>query len=487
MDIPSLYEQMESARKPYLDNAHLVSLVTIPDLDVLGNNCYKVQYGDSGKDRWAWQRPYTSTCTYAVTRLSNTIHNLLVPSSVNWFKLGLPIQTKMALQMAEAAGQYQQGTTAAIEQAAAQGETMVLEKMAEHGLYSRSSQPFIRFLIEGQFVAHVTNGYVRFLPLRSFVVKRKYGSVETLILKEELEEDVYLYTHVDYKRGTVKQQRSDQKTAKQVNWKPSHFVVVAGPVEDDRDYAVSYALRHYPTMWSINYLSAKIQELTNWSALNIMVLDNTINGGGNNMTIQEFQEKLARGDNVFSGIATPDGRMGGIGFFSAASKSTDIAILSQELARQEQMLTLAFSLGLTAQASQIQGRERVTSYEIEVRRQEVDSSMQAFASVLESTFQRPIVEAYVDILGIALPTDNGQPTVRPVIVAGANLLNRTIQTNGLYQVMAQINNIPETAFSQRIDRFRLFVDMAKSMGLQDPEKYILPPPQQDNGQQPPAV
>lgn len=470
MNIITIYDNMVASRQPYLNQAEDVSKISLPDLNVTGQQFTKKP--TSTADLQAVSRPYSNTAAHAIGRLATTLQSLVIPPSTNWFMLDIPTETKLQLQVAEAKGGLQPGTIEGIQSLARQAETMVLEKMAELDLYGKVGDAFRRLLVEGQVLFHVTKDFIRVVPLRCFTVERFNGNIIKVCIKEEYSkdgEDYDLYTLVNYETGKVYQQRSTQRDAKLIAANPKQYIVASSMVRDYEDYATSFATIYYPTIYSINFLSRHIHELAHWCAKNIIAVS-----PGLNMTVQEFKEKLARGDNVFSCPITPDGRLEGIGFLSAQTKLSDLAALTNELMRQEEMLARAFSLGITSQVRDLSGRERVTAQEILARSMEVDADAQSHAATLMSTFQRPLVDAFLTVLGVQLKMPDGSDTVKPIILAGANLLARTVKVNQLLtsiSTIAQLN--PE--FVRQLNVQALFMEVAQAQGYQSAERFLLPP------------
>lgn len=469
MDIRSIYDERVLVRQSYLNNARDVSKLSLPDLNVDGQ--LLSLRSNAGADLKAVSRPYSNTAAHAIGRLATTLQSLVVPPSTNWFMLDIPVEVKLQLQLAEGSGALAAGTVEGIQAISRQAETLVLEKMAEHDLYGKVGDAFRRLLVEGQVLFHVTKEFVRVIPLRCFVVERFNGALTKLVIKEEYKrdgEDYDLYTLVNYETGKVYQQKSTQKDAKLIKASPKQYVVASSMVRDYEDYATSFATIYYPTIYSINLLSRHIHEISHWCAKNIVGVSPVLN-----MTVQEFKEKMDRGDNVFSCPVTPDGRLEGIGFLSAQTKLADLAALSAELQRQEEMLARAFSLGITSQVRDISGRERVTAQEILARSTEVDADAQSHAATLMSTFQRPLVEAYIEVLGVQLKLPDGSDTVKPIILAGANLLSRMVKVNQLLTSMSAVAQMkPE--FARRINDEELFKEIANAHGFENAERFLSP-------------
>lgn len=470
MNIQTIYDDLVAKRQSHLNNADEVARISLPDLNVRGN--VTTVRNNSTADLKAISRPYSNAAAHAIGRLATTLQALVVPPNTNWFMLDLPVDVKLTLQIAEAQGQAQAGTVEGIQGLARQAETLVLEKMAEHDLYGKIGDAFRRLLVEGQVLFHVTKDFMRVIPLRCFVVERFNGNVTRVVIKEEYTkdgEDYDLFTLVDYEAGKVWQQKSTSQNAKVIKATPRQYFVASSMVRDYEDYATSFASIYYPTIYSINFLSKKIHEISHWAALNVIALSPALG-----MTVAEFKEKLEKGDNVFSLPVQPNGVAEGIGFISAQPKLADLAALTSELQRQQDMLSKAFSLGIASQTTALMGRERVTAQEIFARSTDVDADAQSHAATLMSTFQRPLVEAYLEILGVQLQLPDGRETVKPVILAGANLLSRMVKVNQLLGSISTIANFnPE--FVRGLNLQALFMEVAQAQGYQNAERFLLPP------------
>ncbi|HYF15763.1 MAG TPA: portal protein [Phycisphaerales bacterium] len=309
MNILELYDELVPKREPFLQEADRIARLTLPHLDVLGSGKRR-SYETDDADLRATARPYSDAGAQAVSQFAAALKALLLPPNAMWFKLAVPVEFETQLQ------QVGPEAVAAMDGMLAMAEDKPRSKMAEHGVYGECEEGFRRLLIEGQQVCHVTSEGFRMLPLRCFCVKRKNGKVVRIVIKEETYEDgeeAALYTLVDYAKGGVWQQTDKQKTARRVNASPKqYFVVTSMKPTAGCDYATSFASLYQGTLYTINFLSKKIQEITHWAAVNVLGIDPSLQ-----ITPQEFQEKLQRGDNVFSFPPLPDGRMAGISFFSA--------------------------------------------------------------------------------------------------------------------------------------------------------------------------
>lgn len=482
MNIIPIYNELEPLRRPYLDDAADVAQIVNPDIDVLGKGVWRKTSRNA--DLKAVSRPYSTMPAYAIGQLASTLQAYILPTNSNWFLLDAPVDVRITLQIAQSQGKVPAGFTNAIRANAQQSESLVLEKMAEHDLHGKLGNFLERLLIEGQGVVHVTDNFTRFMPLRSFVVKRDSAArAIQLIIKEDYADatDAYeLYTYVDYTEGKVYQQKEGDENAKVIEDTPDQYFVAATTIDDNKDYATSIGSKFYANIYTVNFLSKKIQEITNWAALNIVALSQALD-----ITVEEFQRKLENGENIFSAPVTPDGRLEGIGFISAASKLADLAALTNELRRQEEMLSQAFSLGIVGQTAALQGRERVTAQEIYARSNDVNASAQSQAATLMSTFQRPLVNAYLSVLGIALTLNDGRATIQPVILAGANTLSRMVKVNQLLGSVDAIAAIPQTPWTQGLDRNALFLEVTNAQGYPDAQRFFLQqqqqPPQSTGG------
>lgn len=459
---------MVPKREPFLQEADRVARITLPHLDVLGNGKRR-NYTTTDPDLKAISRPYSDAGGQAMSQFASANKALILPPNAAWFKLGIPVEYEALLD------QISPDAAPAMDAMLGQGENKVTGKIAEHGVYGECEEGFRRLLAEGQQLCQVTLQGFRMLPLRCFCVKRKNGKVVRVVIKEELgsyeDQEDRLYTLIDYEKGAVWQQSGDAKNAKKVAFSPKQFFVVTTMQPTAGcDYATSFASLYFGTIYTINFLSKKIQEIVHWASVNLLGIDPAIQ-----ITPQEFKEKIERGDNVFSWPILPDGRTAQVGFFSAQSKVADLATLTQEMQRHEAILYRAFSLGIIQQSAELAGRERVTAAEIVARTQEIDATAQGHASTLQATFQQPLVEAYLDILGITVQLPNGQQGIKPIILAGANMLSRMVKVNQLLGSVSTIASIPETPWTAGLDRNALFLEVARAQGYENAERFLLPP------------
>ena len=466
MDCIAKYNSLVSSRAQYLNNADALADLVAPNLKPKASNSDFLSLSASSGASFQYEalnRPYSNAGTFAVSSLASHLQSLLVPPGFDWFEYSLPldIQAKLPPEILDQA----KSMTVALKQ-------KTIDKMAEHGVYAEVGPALLRLLVEGNLVLHVTNEFMRCIPLRSFVVCRDNGKVDELIIEEtytdgddEGGKTINLYTYVNYKTGKVYQQKTGQKDARRIDASPKQYIVVTSSMPHaGESYANAYGWNYYGTIKAINDLARDQQRIVRWLALHMLLIDPS-----STITPQTLVNMINQGKDVISALpqefsmfapAAASGKLAEIQYISAA-----IAQLTNELQR-------AFLVGVFGGIDPT--RDRVTATEILQRSQEVDAASQSLASTLMMTLQKPLVEAYMTLLDINVTLD-GQPAIRPVIVAGSSKLSRVVQANALVASLEATARLNPT-FLQRIDAAKIFRTVAQAQGIVDPDSYILPEP-----------
>ncbi|MGH7130330.1 MAG: portal protein [Phycisphaerales bacterium] len=415
-------------------------------------------------------RPLNNAGTRCVTGLASTLVSLLVPTSTDWFDLDIPLEIKATLD--PTTYEASKTLTAVLKQ-------RIFDLQMEHGLPAQLAAAMPRLLVEGQFVIQVTNERLRFIPLRSFGVSRYNGKVCKIIIQEladdqnkDSNDEVYLYTLVDYEKDKVYQQKTGQKDARVVDFSPKQYVLPTTSVPQIENYACGYAWDYYGTIFEINKKTESLSKIVTMAGISALFIDpNAL------FTPREFMDALQQGKNIISGFAKD------ISPFTMQEKLADAAAITADIQRLEADLARAFLLGIYLYE---QGVQPKTATEIMKRTQEVDAATQALASTLMNTLQKPLVEAYMHVLDINIQIQ-GKPAIRPVIIAGSSKLSKLVQANGLLSAMQAAAAI-NPQFVQQIDGTKVFKMIAQANGVLDADSYLLPPQAQmpQQGQVPPA-
>lgn len=470
MDIKDKFKSNSWTRDRYLQDAEMLADITLPDLKVRGRRgeTTNKQIQD-GNNQDSLSRPFTNVGTTCITSLASSTQALITPSATDWFQLALPYDVVKT---------FDDPTKTMANEWLATMKKRMLDKMAEHGFNAKVAPALERLFIEGQVLFHITDDLCRVLPMRSFIVKRMNGKIEWIIIEEQISEEVehdnggeacMLYTFVDYLKGTVTQQRTDQKKTKVVDFDPVQYVVVTTMDTGLDNYATSYGWRYYGTIKALNDYSRDLQKIIKWLAINLLCIN-----PASPVTPKNMIDAINQGKDVLSCLVSD------FELFSAASrggKLPEIQFISAEIDRLSAELKSAFLVGIFGGAEPT--RDRVTATEIQQRIMILDGATQALASNLMQTLQKPIAQAYLHITKTDAPIELKQ-TITPTIIAGSNKLSKVVETNALLGCIQSINEIASnnTPFSQQLDLKALFLKLTQANGIVDGQDILVKSPEQ---------
>jgi len=415
-DIEATYKQWidlgDGGRSDYLEDAEDAAELTLPSLRPKGT---KIS-----------MRPYTQLGTQAVRSLAATIHRLIMPVSVKWYRLGLTEEAIQTINEQFPEGQQRDAAASKIHDLLARAEKQVTRYLARTNSRSKTAAAILRNLVEGTTALHFDEEGVRVFPLRNIAVYREAGDVVVLITREEfLPDDVqeqtppqrdedrsWIYSWVDYQTGEVWQQQSIRDEAgkkqepKRVNAKSSQYVVFVGMVPDVDHYSTSYVYDHLSIINEIDHLSRSLGEAAAAAALMIPLLD-----PASSITEQEFEER--RPGQAFRG------RSDEITFVATTQKISDWAFVGEYRATLREEVARIFALGIKDRAARAS-----TATEILEIVQELETFIQDLLVGYEETLQKPEIEAVMAVLGLDSVELEGGLVFEVTITTGQNALRR---------------------------------------------------------------
>lgn len=486
MNIIATYEAGTTEREYYLDRAEAVACLTIPEVNPRGDygtsgasggsGAYKLTASgvesappassSSGSLVHSCGQPYSTAGTSAVTTLASTILSLLFPINIPWFKLK-PTDGVLAQLDKQ---------TSQVSEILARLENSIKDRFLEHQGHATVLQALYEVIICGNVVLQKLpdNEGLRYIPLRSFVVKRFNGKVAYLCVKEEYPDaerpgqESCLYTLVDYRKGEVWQQKTGQDNASRVNVTPSHYMVVTTSVPSMANYATGFALRYYGLMHQINSLSHDMARAVQIAAKALMIVDES--SGWNPKDIAKAQP---------GGILL--GNKDSIGWLTAGEKLGEWTWVYQAIEIMKRDLAQSFALGLSQQPEL--NTDRQTAESVRRLAQELDAAAGAIAQVLQTSCQKPLAQAYLEDELMKMPGDEELlAQIKPLVTSGSSALSRLSELQQLVQwIQTFLANDP--TFIQQIDTMALFRHGAEVIGLPVSD-FVRQAPQP--GQQPPA-
>lgn len=479
--IAGRYHKMEGDRRPFLDRAREMSVLTIPSLFP----------PDGFNDSSRLHVPYNNVGARGVNNISNKLHLTLLPPSSPFFRYALDAKIKN-----EIVSEGPDGAKALTE---VEKTLAMIEKDMQSEIEATRFRPQLfegvrQLVIGGNTLLHIPKkGSARVFNLAQFVVCRdSNGGVVEIIVHEKVAidllpddaqealkktatppdqnkptpEEVDLYTQVKRIEGGKYQVRQELKNGLHVKsgdgtypnemelpWFPLRMVRV-----DGQDYGRSYVEEYQGDLTSLEGLT---QSLVEGSAIMAKIVFLVSPNG-----VLKPKE-LAEAENG----AVLTGNEEDVGVVQA-EKHADFQFVEQAAIRIEQRLEFAFLLNTAVQRD----AERVTAEEIRYMAQELESALGGVYSLLSQEFQLKLVVLFQTRM------ENSQKFpkmkkeyIKPVIVTGIEALGRG---NDLAKLRAFVGDVTQLAaadpeLASRIKKDGLLKRLAMGHGLTDVEDLVM--------------
>jgi len=413
----SLYTELETKRKPFLDRARDAAQLTIPSLVPFE--------GEGAHTRFA--TPFQGVGARGVNNLASKLLLSLFPPNTPFFRL--VVAEQMLAQIAQV------GTAQSeVEASLSSVERSVMSEFETSAMRPRVFECLKHAVVTGNGLAYLPDeGGMRFFPLSNYVVDRDpMGNVETIVTKEcvspvmlpaavqalirdmpeSRERTVDVFTHVcrtGPDRSKVRQEIAGKTvpgsegtyTTESMPYIPLRFSHVAGEA-----YGRGHVEEYYGDLQSLEGLSQAIVEGSAAAARVLFLL------APNGFT----QERdLATKPNCGFAIGNRDDV-----HVLALEKHADFRIAYETMSKIEGRLEFAFLLNTAIQRQ----AERVTAEEIRYMAQELEDTLGGVYSVLSQDFQLPLVRRLLAQLQKAKKIQALPKSVSPAILTGIDALGR---------------------------------------------------------------
>tara|TARA_R100000808_G_C2151335_1_gene160309 strand:- start:336 stop:2072 length:1737 start_codon:yes stop_codon:yes gene_type:complete len=455
--VASRYQQLVTARDPFLQRARDCSKITLPTVVPDSN------MGDHGR----LKTPYQGVGSRGVNHLTNKLLITLFPPNSPFFKLEID---SLALRVAEAGPEIK----TELDTALVKVEHAVMQLLETANGRASMHEAFKHLLIAGNVLLYVGQEGIRVIHLNRYtVVRDPMGTVTEIVVEEECypealpegflpDEDkvnadkkgptkktVKIYTCVKFE--DEKCYWYQEAKGKEIPgtygmcpkdctpWIPLRFQRV-----DNEEYGRSYVEQYYSDLTSLESLYQSVLEASA-AAAKILFLVNP------NGTTRPRTLSSAENGAIIQGNAADVTVI-------QAQKGQDLQIANNIIDRIESRLQFAFLLNSAIQRP----GERVTAEEIRYMSQELEASIGGLYSILTQELQLPLVRRLMYILQKQrkLPDfpkreEDGEPMVIPKPVTGLEAIGRGDDRNKLLdfvttaqqalgpEVMAQFLNMDE--------------------------------------------
>lgn len=419
---------------------------------------------------------YQSTGAEGVTNLASRLVMVLMPPNRPLFRLR--VDRKIVEQMD---GQQKSKALPDIESGLSRIEKEVTAHIETLGDRTELYSAVIHLLLSGNVLFKVSADDIKVYPLQSYVVKRDPdGNVLTIIIKEELNEDVLpksvikklrkksvgeaaeeaderenreLYTVIRRMEDhwLVYQECEDVSVGEhgtypldKCPWNPLRLYRSAG-----EDYGRGYVEQYLGSLQSLETLSQALVDASAAAAKVVFLVHTDSNTDA---------DELAKADN----LAFVPGYKKDIDVLQI-EKYNDLQVAKAQIQELKKDLAKVFLLHTAVQRD----AERVTAEEIRYLAQELETALGGLYSVLGKEFQTPYITLRIHFMqseGL-IPKFSG--AVKPEVVTGIDALGRGQDANALLAFgKAIFETIPQQAM-QYLNVHGYLKTLAAAYGIDD--------------------
>jgi hypothetical protein len=438
----SLYANLESLRRTFLDRARECAELTIPSLIT------KDGHSEASRLPTPWQ----GVGARGLNNLASKLLLALLPPNSPFFRLSID---DFALEQLT----QQEGMRAKVEEGLNRIERSVMTEIEANAIRVGAFEALKQLLCTGNVLMYLPKeGGMRVFRMDRFVVRRDpMGNVLDIVTKETLSPEavsqeiqdllgqaddgetpagaktIDLYTHIyrDGKKWTVYQEVKGLRVPSTVGSYPldkSPWIPVRFTKIDGEDYGRGYVEEYLGDLKSLEGLTQGIVE-GSAAASKVLFLVNP-NGVTDMAELAEAENGAFR-EGVSTDVSTLQ-----------LEKFNDFRVALETTTQINERLSYAFLLNSAVQRS----GERVTAEEIRYMANELESALGGIYSILSQEFQLPLVKRLMYQMERQKrlpPLPEG--TVQPVIVTGLEALGRGNDLNKLsmfFEAAAMIANLP---------------------------------------------
>lgn len=464
VDVEGRYSSLASDRNNYLDRGQAYSRMTLPY--VLPE--VQPRSGDAN------QHGFSGIGAQAVNHLANKLVITMFPPQASFFKLEFTEEAKATLSQAG----YEPTQLSELLVVAERKARNYQEKIASRVALVEVMK---HLLISGNVLLHITpNGKpLRAIPLDRYVVSRTMdGDLLELITEQEKE----FYALPPSVQETVKSMNKQPSkpnekvklytyTYKSSDAEETYEViqVVCGTLLRDKQIIKQDDLPWIPLRWNSAYGEDYGRGLCEDHAGDLYVIELLSEAIAKGMILMADVKYLVRPGSVTDIdelVSSPTGEfifgnVDDIGVLQL-ERYADFTPISNVLEEYKRRIGQAFMLNSAVRRD----AERVTTYELRLDAQELETSLGGAYSLLAQTLQRPFAWLLLRRVGFPVPEE----MVSPSILTGLEALGRSGDLDKIAQfteLMQQPNTWPESV--QRRTKFDIYArEVAASLSMQTP-------------------
>lgn len=428
----SLYQKLETYRKPYLERARKAAELTIPSLIP--------KEGSTGDT--AFTTPYQGLGARGVNHLTAKLLLALLPPNSPFFRLNVSDQALVALTK-------QEGMRAKVEEALGSYERGVMNYIESSNIRPTTSEGLKHLVVAGNVLVYLPlEGGMRVFPLSAYVVRRDpVGNVLDIVTREQVaisalppelsgkvgkdkspETPVDIYTHIT----------RDPKGDNWMSYQEVEGEVIAGtentyPMDktpymalrftkvDGEHYGRGFVEELLGDLISLESLSQAIVEASAISAKVVFLVN------PNGVTKAHKLTKAKNGEFVEGDISDVEALQ--------VQKAADLRVAQELIAKVSERLSYAFMLNSAIQRN----GERVTAEEIRFMASELEDTLGGIYSILSQEYQLPLVRRLMTQMQTKkLLPELPKQAVEPSITTGMEALGRGHDLNKLNAFIQQL-------------------------------------------------
>ena len=407
----------EGGRQEYLDAAHEVASLTLPDLRPLGRPIDNL--------------PYSSLPGKFVRGLASSLLRVLFPPTTEWYEY--QYSTEVDQQLVALGEDVEPVARAELDNLLGERRRFVKNFIAQKQVTARLARLIRRILVEGQVGLQVLSNRIRVHPLRSLAIKRHSGELIYWIIKEQKRitfnemsphgdhETKYLYTLIDPIAKEVWQQTDNEKAeqiAKGVDGGDSRqYVLATAEFPDTEDYVYGFAWHFKGLLSEIDNMAASLGEATANAAWAILLIDPLAN-----VTAEEVKNQWVSGS---AAIARADQ----FKWLTSGLKLNDFAFIAAYL---QDLRAMGRDIFLDEEP---QAEPDVTATAILRRVERIDQQTSDLLVSLETSLQKPLVEAVEAALNLEPITVDEVGPIQIAVTTGSSAIQQDMRAmRGLQKI-----------------------------------------------------
>jgi len=427
------YQQLSTARDPYLQRARDCSKVTIPSL------VPETNLGDHGR----LKTPYQSVGARGLGNLSTKLELSLFPPNSPFFKLEIDTLLLHGEDVDPA-------MKTSLDTALVKVELAVMTMLETMSARASMHEAFKQLIVAGNVLLYVNPDGIRVIHLdRYCVVRDPMGSITEIIIEEEVypealpegflpddfsnqektgptKKSVKIHTCVHYENEKCYwyqevKGKQIKGTSGMCPEECSPFIALRWERIDTEEYGRSYIEQWYGDLTALESLYQSVLEAS--AAMSKVLFMVNPNGTTRPRTLS----------NAANG-AIVQGSANDVTVLQSQGKLNDLQLASSTIDRIEARLSFAFLLNTAIQRP----GERVTAEEIRYMAQELETSIGGLYSILTQELQLPLVRRLMYILqkqrkipNMPMSEKTGEAMVNPKPVTGLEAIGRGDDRNKL--------------------------------------------------------